>query len=350
MTEINFNKTTRIVFWIAGILLSAFILYALSEIIIILSISVLLSLIFNPVVNFLEWKGLNRFTATLIVFATVGFLFYLGLSYLIPQFIIQMNQLTSALHVHTLHEQIFSVEQKIYAYLPFFTLGDLTKKVEEFISSGLVNSIDSISTFLTNLVSIITLLIIVPFITFYLLKDNKILLKGILHLVPNKYFEMTYWVTKRVSFQLVRFVRGWIFDAAFVGVSCGFGYYAIGVKNSLPLGLISGLGHLVPYFGPVIGGIPAIVISIIQYGDLSHVPAIILLIISVYFVDNGIVQPYVIAKSVDMHPVVIILLIVGGSQLFGVIGMLLAVPLATVVKTISKEIYFAFKNYTIAHK
>ncbi|HUX61378.1 MAG TPA: AI-2E family transporter, partial [Ignavibacteriaceae bacterium] len=84
--------------------------------------------------------------------------------------------------------------------------------------------------------------------------------------------------------------------------------------------------------------------------NLSHVPTIILLIISVYFVDNGIVQPYVFSKSVDMHPIVIILLIVGGSQLFGVIGMLLAVPLATVIKTISKEVYFAFKNYTIAHK
>ena len=350
MTEINSNKKVKIILWIAGVLLTALLLYALSEIFIILSISILLSLIFNPVVNFLEWKGLNRLSATLIVFATVGFLFYLGLSYLIPQFFFQMNQLTSALHVHSLHDQIFSVEQKIYAYLPFFTLGDLTKKLEEFISSGIINSIDRLSTFLTNLVSIITLLVIVPFVTFYLLKDNRILLKGVLHFVPNKYFEMTYGVAKRVSIQLARFVRGWIFDAAFVGVACGLGYYAIGVNNSLPLGLISGLGHLVPYFGPVIGGIPAIVISIIQYGNLSHVPTIILLIISVYFVDNGIVQPYVFSKSVDMHPIVIILLIVGGSQLFGVIGMLLAVPLATVIKTISKEVYFAFKNYTIAHK
>ncbi|MHB1688892.1 MAG: AI-2E family transporter [Ignavibacteriaceae bacterium] len=348
MTEINFNKTVKIILWFAGLLLAAFLLYTLSEIIIILSISILLSLIFNPFVNFLEWKGLNRFAATLIVFATVGFLFYLGLSYLIPQFIIQMNQLISALHVHTLHEQIFSVEQKIYAYFPFFTLGNLTKKIEELISSGIVNSFDRISTFLTNLVSIIALLVIVPFITFYLLKDSKILLKGILHFMPNKYFEMTYWVAKRVSIQLARFVRGWIFDAAFVGVACGLGYYAIGVNNSLALGLISGLGHLVPYFGPLIGGIPAIVISIIQYGDLSHVPLITLLIISVYFVDNGFVQPYVFSKSVDMHPIVIILLIVTGSQLFGVIGMLLAIPLATVIRTMAKEIYFAFKNYKIS--
>jgi len=64
--------------------------------------------------------------------------------------------------------------------------------------------------------------------------------------------------------------------------------------------------------------------------------------------DNGFFQPYVFSKSVDMHPIVIILLIIAGSQLFGLIGMLLAIPTATVIKTATKEIYFAFKNYKIA--
>jgi predicted PurR-regulated permease PerM len=68
----------------------------------------------------------------------------------------------------------------------------------------------------------------------------------------------------------------------------------------------------------------------------------------VYALDNGIVQPYVFSKSVDMHPIVIILLIIAGSQLFGVLGMLLAIPTATVIKTAATEIYFAFKNYKIA--
>ena len=64
--------------------------------------------------------------------------------------------------------------------------------------------------------------------------------------------------------------------------------------------------------------------------------------------DNGFVQPYVFSKSVDMHPIVIILLIITGGELFGLIGILLAVPTATVLKTSAKEIYFAYKNYSIA--
>ena len=77
-------------------------------------------------------------------------------------------------------------------------------------------------------------------------------------------------------------------------------------------------------------------------------PLIILLVIITYTLDNGFVQPFVFSKSVDMHPIVIILLIIAGSQLFGILGMLLAVPTASVIKTAAKEIYFAFKNYRIA--
>ena len=138
------------------------------------------------------------------------------------------------------------------------------------------------------------------------------------------------------------------FDATFVGVLIGFGFYFIGLQNALPLSVIAGLGHLIPYFGPIIGGIPAIIISIVQYGDLSQIPAITLIVLLTYTLDNGFVQPYVFGKSVDMHPIVIILLIISGGTLFGLIGMLLVIPVATVIKTFAKEIYFATKNYRIA--
>jgi predicted PurR-regulated permease PerM len=165
--------------------------------------------------------------------------------------------------------------------------------------------------------------------------------------MPNKYFEMSYWIIKKTSVNMGRFVRAWIFDATFVGLCCGLGFHIIGIDNALTLGVIAGLGHLVPYFGPVIGGVPAAIISIIQYGDLSHILPLAIVISIIYAIDNGFVQPYVFSKSVDMHPIVIILLIIAGGTLFGVLGMLLAVPTATVIKTATKETYYAFKNYKI---
>ncbi len=334
--------------FLVGVILSLYLIYLLSTLFVIVAVSILLAFIFDPFVKQLEKEGFSRLAATIVVFIVVFFLLYIGISFFVPKFVTQLNQLIGALQVYSIQDQIISIERQIHSYLPFFKIGDLSKKIEEFISTGMLNSVDQLSTIFTSLVSIIAILVIVPFITFFLLKDNSFLQKAIIHVMPNKYFEVTYWILKKVGIQLGRFVRGWVFDAAFVGISCGLGYYFIGIDNALPLGVISGLGHLVPYFGPIIGGVPAIIFSIIQYGDLSHVPFIIFLLFGVYALDNGFVQPYVFAKSVDMHPVVIILLIIAGSQLMGVIGMLLAVPIASVLKTAAQEIYFALKNYKIA--
>jgi predicted PurR-regulated permease PerM len=342
------RKSLKIILGTAGIILLLLLFYLLSDLIIIVVISILLAFIFDPFVKLFEQQGFNRLTSTFGVLIIVGFLFYLVLSFVIPSLTYQMSQLTETLHVYSLHDQIIKIENEIYSLLPFFKPGELSKKVEGFISSQIVNSFDSVAILLTSIVSVVAILVIVPFITFFLLKDSRTIFQGLVHVMPNKYFEMSYWILKRISVQLGRFVRAWIFDATFVGVSCGLGFHLIGIENALPLGVIAGIGHLIPYFGPIIGGIPAAIISIIQYGDLSHIPLIALLLTIIYTLDNGFVQPMVFSKGVDMHPIVIILLIIAGSQLFGVLGMLLAVPTATVIRTAVKEMYFAFKNYRIA--
>jgi predicted PurR-regulated permease PerM len=348
MPESNWKKAGKILLWLILSAVALYILYLLTDLLIVLIISILLALIFDPFVKQLEKEGFNRVTSTIAIFVVVGLFVYITLSVFVPKLLYQVNQLLQALNINSLENQVSILEREIYKYFPFFSLGEISTGIRNFINSWIANPIDRISILLSSIVSIVAILVIVPFITFFLLKDSKKIFVGLLNVLPNKYFEMSYWILKKVSVQLGRFVRAWIFDATFVGFTCGIGFYIIGVPNALPLGIIAGLGHLVPYFGPIIGGIPAIIISIIQYGDLSHVPYIFLLMLIVYALDNGLVQPYVFSKSVDMHPVVIILLIIAGSQLFGVLGMLLAIPTATVIKTTATEIYFAFKNYKIA--
>ena len=348
MADLTYKTTTKILIWTAGTIILIYLIYMLTEVLIILALSILLAFIFAPFVTLLEGKGFNRLSSTLMIFGVFGFITYLSLSIIIPKLIFQMNQLVGALQGFSFDEEMKALEASVIRYLPFLEPGSISTRLESLFSSQLINAVDSITEVLSSIVSVLAVLIIVPFITFFLLKDNRRILQGILHTVPNKYFEMSYYVLKKVTLQLGLFVRAWIFDATFVGVMIGFGFYFIGVPNALPLGVIAGLGHLIPYFGPVIGGIPAIIVSIVQYGDLSQVPLILLVVLITYTFDNGFVQPSVFGKSVDMHPIAIILLIISGGILFGLMGMLLAVPVATVIKTLSKEIYFATKNYKIA--
>lgn len=344
-----FNKeNTLIILFLLGVILLFYFSFLLINVLVLIAIAILLGFIFAPFVRLLEGKGFTRTISTLIVFAVFGFLLYLGLSFVIPKLFYQMNQVIALLEDFSLNEELNVLEKKILSVFPLFRKGELSLKVQGIISTSFNDAINHITQYVSGIVSVAAFLVIVPFITFYLLKDSAVIQKGLIHIVPNKYFEMSYWILKRVSLQLGRFVRGWIFDAMFVGAAIGFGFYFIGLPNALPLGVIAGIGHLIPYFGPVIGGVPAIILSIIQTGDLSQVPLIMTIVALTYTLDNGFVQPYVFSKSVDMHPIIIILLIIIGSELFGLIGMLLAVPTATVVKTAATEIYFAYKNYSIA--
>jgi putative permease len=355
MNEFVLNKIYKIILWLLRILLWGlvavaviYLCYVLSDILVVFAVSVLLALIFDPFVSMIEKKGLNRILSSLIIFAVFFFIIYLIFSFLVPSFIQQMKQLIEKVKVYLTFTQIRKIGTEVQKTIPLIKSGDLQERITRYISVQVENSFNYFSTLFSTVLSTIAILVIVPFITFFLVKDNKKIIRGILNIIPNKYFEMSYYVIKKITFQLSRYARAWIFDASFVGCTMGVGLYFIGIDNALPLGVIAGFGHLVPYFGPVIGGIPAILISLIQYGDFSRVPHIVILVLATYAFDNGIVQPFVFSKSLDIHPVIIILLIIAGGQLFGIIGMLLAIPTATVIKTFTKEIYFAFTNYKIA--
>ncbi|MDP4116673.1 MAG: AI-2E family transporter [Bacteroidota bacterium] len=322
--------------------------YFLSDVVMVFALAVLLSLILHPMVSFVERKGLPRLWATVLVFTVVILSIYSGFRYLLPILYDQISQFSEGLKNFSLHKEITAIDTELRKYLPTFPKGTIAKRIEETITSQVLGFMGRLTDILSSLITVAAVVVIVPFISFFALKDSHKLIKGVLSIIPNKYFEMGYWIIKVIFLQMGKFVRAWIFDATFVGVSCGVGFWIIGIPNALPLGLIAGCGHLVPYFGPVIGGIPALIISFVTNGNVSQFPQIFILIVIIYIIDNGFVQPTVFSKNLDIHPIIIMLLIIAGSQIAGLPGMLFAIPTATVVKTLVKEIYFAFKKYKIA--
>ncbi len=340
----NIVKLVLILLFIAAILYAGFLFF---DLLVMLTISLLIALIFNPAVSWLERFSMPRLLAVISVFLITTVVIFFSLSVIIPKIIYQMNAISSSLDKENITTFMKGIEQQLNTYLPFIDSKNLITKINEVASSFLLGSINNLSDILTSIFSVLAISIIVPFMTFFLLKDKEKIIKGLINLMPNKYFEMSYWIIKKIGTQLGRYVRGWILDATFVGFSIAIGLTILGIKNSIFIGLIAGVGHLIPYFGPVIGGIPAITISLLQFGDFSRFPSIAILFLIIYSFDNGYVQPKLFSMATDFHPLLIIILILLGGQLLGVLGMLIAVPTATVIKTASKEIYLAFRNYRI---
>lgn len=317
------------------------------DVIILLSISTLIALIFNPIVNRLEQFGVSRVWAVLVVFLLVGGVITLAVSFLLPKLLNQLDTISNNLSQEKVTIMVTQIQDFLKHYIPFIKTIDINKNITEFLTKLVYDVINNLSVILTSIFSVIAFIIIIPFMTFFILKDTKQIFKGIINVMPNRYFEMAYLVLIKIGEQLGRFVRGWILDAIFVGSLVAICLSIIGVENSISIGFVAGLGHLIPYFGPLIGGVPAIVISLLQFGDFSMLPSITFTFLLIYTFDNGFVQPNIFSKSTDLHPLVIIVLIIVGNQFLGVIGMLLAVPIATVVKTAAFEIYHGYKNYKI---
>jgi len=347
LKDINVKKIYKFVLisFCAAIALYALVFFL--DIFILLSISVLIALIFNPVVNRLEQLGIKRTFAVLLVFISVGAAITLAMSFLLPKLVNQMETISNNLSQEKITIMASQFEEYLHHYIPFVKNIDINKNITEFLTKIVYSGINNISLILTSIFSVVALIIIIPFMTFFILKDTKQIFKGLVNIMPNRYFEMSYWVLIKTGEQLGRFVRGWILDAVLVGSMVAIALSILGVQNSISIGFVAGIGHLIPYFGPLIGGVPAIIISLIQFGDFTMLPSILVAFLLIYTFDNGFVQPNIFSKSTDIHPLFIIVLIIMGNQFLGVIGMLLAVPIATVAKTAAWEIYHGYKNYKI---
>ena len=331
----------------AATVISLFLAYIYIDVLALLAVSILISMIFNPVVDFLEQNKIPRVVAVISIFVLTGLLLFSLVSILLPKLVNQLEAIANSLSDEAVNQSLAQFEQTLKTKFPFLVSFDLSERISSFFNSTILGWINNLSNIVQGIFSFLAVIVIIPFMTFFILKDSKKLLHGIINFMPNKSFEVSYNVLTKIGFQLGRYVRGWILDATIVGILSGTGLALLGINNAISIGFIAGAGHLIPYFGPVIGGLPAIIISIIQFGDLSMLPSLLLMFAVIYSFDNGFIQPNIIAKSTDMHPLIIIILILIGSETLGVIGMLLAVPVATVIKTAVKEIYFGYKNYKI---
>jgi predicted PurR-regulated permease PerM len=305
----------------------------------------LISFVLNPLVDYLESVGINRSISIIFVFAIIALIVSFVFRLVIPDIAEQWKSLGDSFKGFDVNEKLKSLEDWLRKNIPFLSKIDIAKELQAFIAGSAMKAQDLVS----GVLSTAFFIFIFPFVTFFILRDRQILKRSFINIVPNKYFEMTVNIMDKLDKQLSRYVRGWLFDAAFVGILSILGLSLLGINNAVVIGLIAGAGHLIPYAGPIVGGIPAILISIIQFGDFRMVLPIVVLFAIIYFLDNSIAQPYILAKSVDMNPVTVIVLLLLGNELLGPFGALMAIPIASVLKVCARETINGFRNYKLGY-
>jgi predicted PurR-regulated permease PerM len=312
-------------------------------IITILIISALIAYILDPIASYMEFRGLSRNQSTIIIF--VVFFITLGLIgwLILPGLIVELFTLQNILNLEDtagFSQNIKDFIAKNYSFINIETV-NIEEKVQGLISL-LTGELVSI---LSSLLSVISYIAIVPFVVFFLLKDGRSMKKAFVQLIPNRYFEMVLNVIHKTDQQLGWYLRGQFTEAFVVGLLSVIALWLLNVQYFMIIGVFAGLANMIPYVGPVAGAVPAIAVTIINGGSGTDLVYIAGAFAIVQFIDNMFVQPLVLSKSVNLHPLIIVFAVIIGGQFFGVLGMLLAVPTAGILKVTSNELYTGIRKF-----
>jgi putative permease len=193
--------------------------------------------------------------------------------------------------------------------------------------------------------SIVLYAVTVPFIVFFLLKDGREMKKMFISIVPNRYFEFALDLLYKMDLQLGNYLRSQFTDAVVFGVLATIALWLLGVKYFLFIGVFAGLANLIPYVGPIAGALPAVAVALFDAGDVTLALQIVLAFIILKLTDDMLVQPLLVAKGVHMHPLLVLMAIIIGGELFGMLGMLLAVPATGFAKVVLQESIVTLKKY-----
>ena len=329
---------------LAGIVLFLFLLNKIQSVIIYIIIAGILSLISRPVILFLRRKlrfpnSLSVITTMILILALLG-----GLIGLFIPLIAEQGDSLSLLKVDGLQKNVQNVFNQINTYFSSKGIDVLSEiKNVDFISQ-----FKEIPNLLNSIVSLIGSLSIglfsVLFISFFFMKDSRILKNGLLILVPGKTKKRFAKSLETINDLLSRYFIGLILQITILFISYTIILLIFGINNAVVIAFLCALLNLIPYVGPLIGAVIMIILSMIS--NIGQDFQEVMLPTSVYvmigyliaqLVDNFVSQPKIFSKATKAHPLEIFLVIIIGGLLFGIIGMITAVPIYTAIKVILKE-------------
>ena len=314
------------------------------DLVLMLIISTLAAFILRPLVRLLEFKlNLKRGIAIGLVFLLVGGMSVFTLYETIPLFINRFQSMYEQLRQFPFDNKLSLAAKEMTSYIPFIDSATIELKVHEFIQQVIFSAGDAASTAVSYAVN----LAIVPFVTYFMLAEGDLGIKKIIEKIPNKYFEMSMNIMDKVGRELISYLRGLILECSIVGGLSMIGFMIIGVPYAVIIGVITGIANLVPYLGPLAGASLAILASLTVTGNFQMFLPIALLSIIIRLIDDLILQPLCFGKSLDMHPVAVVLTLIIGHQLMGVSGMVISIPIATILRVSATETYWGLKHYTI---
>lgn len=307
-------------------------------------IAIVVAYIINPLVRYVEGKmGLNRLLSIAVVYVIIfGFIAIL-LGIIIPKTVTELRNLVVALPnifgsaqqtMDELTEILFKDQTAVGDVVESFTVefNKLLRTLQTTFFTWLSSFAERVPNYFSNILRII----LIPVVSFYLLLDKEALIQKVKSLIPTQYKDATLSLLRDIDTTMAEFVRGRVIMAIFVGVATGIALMILGVDFAIVLGIVTMVADIVPYIGPFLGFLPAVVLAFIQSPIKAIWVAVIFVLLQ--WMENNIIGPKILGESIGMNPLIILLSLIVGGGMAGVFGMIFAVPIVATIKVILTHI------------
>lgn len=343
------------IFYLFCALIIGWLIYLLSPILTPFVCSALLAYLADPIVDRLEEKKLSRTLSVSIVFLIMLICAVIILLFIVPILEQQISQLIKRLPL-----MMDWLEFNLVPYIANFLGVDESvfslEKLREHITQhwrdvgGIVSKILSqLSASSQAVLAIFANIILIPVVTFYLLRDWDLLVERVHELIPRHIESTVSQLAIECDSVLGEFLHGQLLLMLAQGIFFTIGLWLIGIEFSLLIGMLAGLVSFVPYLGVIVGVVVAGVAAFMQYQDLIHVIYVLILFGIGQALEGMLLSPILVGDRIGLHPVAVIFAVMAGGQLFGFVGILLALPIAAIIVILLRhahERYLASKLYS----
>ncbi|HHT42371.1 MAG TPA: AI-2E family transporter [Firmicutes bacterium] len=294
--------------------------------------AILFAYVLYPLIAAVEKRGASRVAAILLVYVLFGVVLGVVGWATLPSLLKELEEIA-----RRIPRQAVQLEELGQDAVGFFrhlelpgTLRDAVDTLMERVQLALEGLASKLMQVLMDVFTNMVSLIISPILAFYLLRDHQAMRERALRYVPAQYRGDAQYILREINTALNGFFRGQLWICLFVGLFIYVGLVLLKIPYALFIGLLAGLFDIIPYFGPVLGFLPAAALAVAR--SPLTVLWVLLLFTAANQIENGLISPWLIGDRVGLHPLAVVFAVLVGGHLMGLIGMLMAIPAAAILR------------------
>ncbi len=334
----------RALFYVAGAAASVLVLWYLRAALLPVLLGLFLAYLLAPPVRLLESRGLSPLLSISVVYLLLGGALLGAIVYVLPRALDQLENLVRGLpeyiamvtaYVHRAQEGMYRVQLPRSMQEALLSVIARTEMAIEDVMENFVNA-------LFGLLSHSFSLVAAPVLAFYFLQDRHSLMNRFIGLIPLRWRRPAEQLLAEMDGVLMGFIRSRILVAMFVGVSAALFFIVMDLPYSFLVGSVAGVADLIPYFGPILGAVPALLVAATHSPPM--VVKVLIALVVIQQVESIIISPLIMGDGVSLHPVWVVIALFSGARLGGLVGMLVAVPVFASLRVLGTFAWRSWKD------